>query len=174
MRKINAILSLLTTLLLFDHASFNTVRMLSGGTVEESADFMPWIFLGFMLMHAIVSIGLLISTRAKNEKQTSKAYVRFNAATLVQRFSGVALIVLAGLHAVGTSGLVHFPGPVYPVLHVVFFTVAFAHVAISTSKALITLGIGNAKFVRVADIVIKVICAAMLIAALAGVFLYKA
>ena len=173
MRKINAVLSLLTTLLFFDHAIFNTVRMISPNPVEESADFMPWIFFGLMLLHAVISIFLVISTRSKNKEQKPKAYVKLNFATIAQRFSGVALIVLAGLHAVGTSGLVHFPKPVYPILHIVFFTVAFAHVAVSTSKAFITLGIGNAKFVKVADIVIKVICAVMLIAALTGIFLYK-
>jgi hypothetical protein len=55
----------------------------------------------------------------------------------------------------------------------VFFTVALAHTAVSTGKAFITLGLGSAKFVKAADIAVKVICAATLIASLIGFYLYK-
>ena len=52
-----------------------------------------------------------------------------------------------------------------------FFTIVLTHIAISTGKAFITLGIGNAKFIKVVDIVMKVICGATLIAGVIGIYL---
>ena len=59
------------------------------------------------------------------------------------------------------------------IVHAMFYTIVLMHAAVSTSKAFITLGIGNAKFVKVVDIVVKVICAATLIAALTSFYLYR-
>lgn len=168
-RKINAGLSLLTALLFFDHAIFYTVWMMSGGTIEEHGTFMPRLLFVLVLIHGLISIGLVISTRSKTETQKGRAYPKLNASTIVQRISGFALIIFAGLHAAEAVGSITPP----PIVTVMFFVIVLTHVAISTSKAFITLGIGNAKFVKVADLVIKVICAATLIAALAGVYLYK-
>ena len=63
------------------------------------------------------------------------------------------------------------PQIVHVIVPPLFFTLSLAHVAVSASKALITLGIGNAKFVRVADIAIKLLCCATLIADLIGFYL---
>ena len=48
LRKFNAIISLLTTLFLLDHAIFASVRMLSKGKIEQSAPIAPWILAGLM------------------------------------------------------------------------------------------------------------------------------
>ena len=173
MRKINAGLSLLTACLLLDHAIFNVVRMLSHGAVENGGAFMSWILFGLMLVHAVISIDLGISAHAETEKRKCKSYPKLNIATIVQRISGVALIILAGLHVAGAAGFMQPPKLVHIILPPLFFTIALAHVAVSASKAFITLGIGNAKFIKGADIAIKVICVATLIAALTGFYLYK-
>ena len=44
---------------------------------------------------------------------------------------------------------------------------------VETIKKAVEKGIGNAKIVKAADIAVKVICAATLIAALTGFYLYK-
>ena len=95
-----------------------------------------------------------------------------NASTIVQRISGVLLLVFSGLHIAGTVGYIQPPPIVHAIVPLVFFTIAMVHVGISTSKALITLGIGNAKFIKTVDIAIKVICAVTLIADIAGFCLY--
>jgi hypothetical protein len=56
-------------------------------------------------------------------------------------------------------------------LHPLFFAIVLSHVAISTSKAFITLGIGNAKTIKTIDIVLKVICIATFIACTIGFYL---
>lgn len=174
MRKINAGLSLLTALLLLDHAIFNAVRMISRGAVENSSTSMPRILFGLMLAHAVISIGLAIAAHSEAPKTNGKSYTKLNASTIVQRFSGVALIPFAGLHVAGAAGLMTPPPIVRAMIPAIFFTIALMHVAVSISKAFITLGIGNATFVKAADLIAKVICAATLIAALIGFYLYKA
>ena len=173
MRKINAGLSLLTTFLLLDHAIFNAVRMLSQGAVGEFGTFIPWVLFGVMLAHAFVSIDLAISAHEGAEKRKCKSYPKLNAVTIFQRFSGIALILFTALHVAGAAGFMTLPPIIHATVPAVFFTIAFAHTAVSTSKAFITLGIGNAKIVKAADLVIKVICAATLIAALTGFYLDK-
>ena len=173
MRKINAGLSLLTSFFLLDHAIFNAVRMISQGTIEKGATFMSWILFGLMLTHAVISIDLAISAHSETEKRKCKSYPKLNASTIVQRFSGIVLIVFAGLHVAGAAGFMMPPPVVHAIVPAVFFTIALMHLAVSFSKAFITLGIGNAKFVKAVDIVIKVICAATLITALTGFYLYK-
>ena len=173
MRKINAGLSLLTTFLLLNHAIFNAVRMLSQGAVGEFGTFIPWVLFGIMLAHAFVSIDLAISAHEGAEKRKCKSYPKLNAVTIFQRFSGIALILFTALHVAGAAGFMTPPPIVHAIVPTVFFTVALAHTAVSTSKAFITLGIGNAKFIKVLDIVVKVICVATLVASLIGFYLYK-
>ena len=173
MRKINAGLSLLTAFLLLVHAIFNAVWMISRGTIEKSGTFMPWILFGLMLAHAFISIDLAISAHEGTEKRKCKSYPKLNVATVFQRISGVVLILFTALHVAGAAGFMTPPPIIHATVPAVFFTIALAHAAVSTSKAFITLGIGNAKLVKAVDIVVKVICAATLIAALTGFYLYK-
>lgn len=135
LRKINAVISLLTTILLLDHAIFSSVWMLSKGSVEQSAPIAPWILAGFLGIHAFISICFVFSDREEGETRKVKSYV-------------------------------------HTVLSPIFFSVALAHTAISTEKAFITLGIGNAKVIKAISIVVKLICTATLIAAIAGFYLY--
>ena len=172
-RKINAGLSLLTAFLLLEHAIFKTVRMISRGTIEKGGSFVSWILFGLMLAHAVISIDLAISAHSETETRKGKSYPKLNISTIIQRITGMVLIVFAGLHVAGAAGYMTPPPIVHAIVPAVFFTIAFAHTAVSTSKAFITLGIGNAKIVKAADIVIKVICAATLIAALTGFYLDK-
>ena len=173
MRKINAGLSLITTFLLLDHAIFHAVWMISLGTIEKNSSIVSRALFSLMLVHAAISIGFAISGHAGTEKRKCKSYPKLNAATMVQRIGGIALIVFAVLHVAGAVGFMQPPKLVHAILPPVFFTVALVHVAISASKAFITLGIGNAKLVKAVDIVIKVVCAATLIAALTGFYLYQ-
>jgi hypothetical protein len=49
--------------------------------------------------------------------------------------------------------------------------VVYGHTAISFSKAFITLGIGNAKFIKVVDIVMTILCILIFIASVVGLYL---
>jgi hypothetical protein len=172
MRKINAIISLLATLFLLDHAIFTSVWMLSRGTVEQSAPVAPWILAGLVALHAFIGIYLAVSSHMEGETRKVKSYPKMNRVTIFQRVSGLLLIIFAVLHIAGASGAMTPPHIVHTIVPPLFFAIALAHAAFSTDKAFITLGIGNARFIKVLSVIIKVICALTLIASIAGFYLY--
>lgn len=169
-RKINAGLSLLATFLILDHAIFFSAWMLSRGAIPKSADFLPWVLMGVVLLHALISIDLAVTAHMETGKRKGKNYAKMNRATNVQRITGVLMCLLLGLHIAGAAN--HFqPKMLHAVLHPLFFATVLVHVAVSTSKALITLGVGNAKVVKCVDIIVKVLCAATLVAGVIGFYL---
>ena len=172
LRKINAWLSLFTTFMFMDHAIFHAAWMLSRGSIVKSADNMPWILFAMMMVHAVISIVLAVLGHKGEEKRECKSYSNMNIPTNIQRASGVSLIVLTILHVAGTVGILQPPRIIHAILPPIFFAVALMHAAVSTSKAFITLGIGSARFIKIADIVMKALCALTLIADVAGFYLY--
>jgi hypothetical protein len=123
-----------------------------------------------MVLHAVLSILLAILGHKGAEKRKTKAYPKQNIETVAQRATGILMILLLGLHLAGAAN--HFqPKLLHAVLHPVFFAVALFHLSVSTGRALITLGIGTAKTVRIVDLVMKVLCAATLVAAVIGFYL---
>ena len=172
LRKINACLSLVVVLLLFDHAAFNGVWMLARGAIVKSTDDISWVMFGAMMVHAILSIVLAILGHKGAEKRKCKGYPNFNRGTYLQRASGIALIVLTVLHIAGTAGPLRPPQIVHAVLPPLFFAIALIHTAISGSKAFITLGIGNTIVYKIADIAIKVLCGVILILDVIGFYLH--
>lgn len=170
LRKINAALSLFTTVLLMDHAIFFSVWMLSRCSIEKSTDFMPRILAALMVLHAILCIVLLIKNRKGAEKNKHKKYSELNIETYVQRITGVLIILMIGLHIAGAAN--HFqPKILHSILHPLFFALVLAHCAVSVDKAFVTLGIGSAKFIRVVNVAMKIICCATLVAGVIGFYI---
>ena len=126
-----------------------------------------------MILHAMISIDLAISAHSENENRKGKQYPKMNVLTIMQRASGVVMIPVTGLHIAGAAGFMQPPQIVHAILPPVFFAVVLMHTAVSASKAFITLGIGNAKFVKVVDVAIKVLCVATWIASVIGFYLYS-
>lgn len=172
LRKINAVLGIFTTVMVMVHDISHGVWMLTGGSVGINTGNMPWVLFVTMMVHAVLSIVLGILGHKGAEKRECKSYGNLNIPTNIQRASGVLLIVLTILHVLGASGILVPPQIVHAILLPLFFAVVLMHTAVSTSKAFITLGIGNASFIRTADIVTKVICVVTLIADVAGLYLY--
>lgn len=173
LRKVNAGMSLIVTAMLINHAVSHAVWMLSGGRFAiQTPSCLPWVLFGLMMLHAIISIVLAVLGHKGTEKRECKDYSKLNKTTIIQRMSGVSLILLTMLHVLGTVGVVQPPQLVHTILPPIFFAIVLMHTAISTSKAFITLGIGNAKAIKVIDIVAKVICGATLIADVVGFYLY--
>lgn len=172
LRKINAIISLLTTLFLLDHAIFTSVCMLSQGRVEQSAPIVPRILAGLVAVHAFIGIYFASSSLMEGEGKKVKSYPKLNRVAIFQRISGILLIIFTALHIAWASGAMQMPHIVHMILTPIFFTIALAHASVSTNRAFITLGIGNATFVKAVGIIIKVICAATLVAAIIGFYLY--
>lgn len=172
LRKINAVISIVITVLLLDHAIFHAVWMLAQGAIQKTQNPLSKILFCLMLVHAAMCITMAIRGNKGAEKRKCNEYANKNAATMIQRVGGMLLIVFTVLHIAGAIGIMQPPPFVHAVLPPLFFAMALLHVAISFSKALITLGIGNAKAVKIVDVAVKVICALTLIAAIVGFYLY--
>ena len=173
LRKINAVLSLFITFLLMDHAIFHAVWMLSQGSVVKSASSMSWIMLICMMVHAIISIVLAILGHKGAEKRKCNGYFKLNIPTNVQRISGVLMIVFSVLHILGATGVMKPPMLIHAIVPPLFFALSLAHVSVSASKALITLGIGSTRLVKVIDVAVKLLCIVTLILDVIGFYLYR-
>ncbi|MBR5478758.1 MAG: hypothetical protein IKU84_01110 [Clostridia bacterium] len=172
LRKINAVLGFFATVLLMGHAVSHAIWMISRVSIIKMAESVPWIMTGLVALHAIISIILAVLGHKGAEKGEYKNYPQMNKTTIIQRASGVSLILLIALHVAESVGILQPPPLVFAMLPPIFFAIALMHTAISTSKAFITLGIGNATFIKTADIVIKVICGATLVADIVGFYIY--
>lgn len=172
LRKINAWLSLITAVLFLDHAIFRAVWMLSRGGIEKNAGILTRILFGLMVLHAIISIVLAVLGHKGVEKSKCNSYANMNRMTYIQRTSGVLLLPLTMLHILGTVGVLQPPPAVHAILPPAFFAICLIHTAISTNKAFITLGIGNAKSIKILDIAIKVICGMIWISDVSGFYIY--
>ena len=168
LRKINAILALTSTLLLMDHAVFHAVWMLSRGAITKTESPLSFILCGFIAAHAVISILLAFLGHKGAENRKCNSYAKLNASTMIQRISGILLIVFTALHV----GPLRPPKALLMVLQSLFFAIALLHVAVSTEKAFITLGIGNAKTIKTIGIIVKLVCAVTFIAAVVGFYLY--
>lgn len=170
LRKINAVLSLITAFLLLDHAIFFSIWMLSRGRMAASATNMPWILVGLTAIHAALSIIILIINRKSKGEQKQKTYFKLNIPTYIQRITGMLMIILLALHIIGSANYFQ-PKILHAIFQPLFFIISLAHVSVSTAKALITLGIGNAKAVKIVDITVSIICAITLVASIIGFYL---
>jgi hypothetical protein len=174
LRKINAGISLLITVMLMCHAIFNAVRMLTRGDGNPAiAGYMAWILSGLMVLHAIISILLGILAHKDGNKEKFNSYPKLNCRTLVQRITGILIILFTALHIAGAAGFMTPPQIVHAIVVPIFFFITLAHVGVSASKAFITLGIGNATFIKVADVAFKILSVVTLIAAVAGFYLFN-
>ena len=171
LRKINAGISLIITLLLMDHAIFMGAYMLSRGGIEQNASKLPRLLFVLMMVHAIICIVLAVLGHKGAEKGRYNGYPSMNASAYFQRASGILLIVFTVLHIAGATGLMQPPQIVHVIVPPLFFALSLAHAAVSASKALISLGIGNAKIVKIVNVVMSLICAATLIADVIGFYL---
>jgi hypothetical protein len=170
LRKINAVLSLLATVLLLDHAIFNAVWMLSRCSIPKTVNNLSWVLLVLMVAHAVISIILGVLGHKGAKKVKTNDYKNLNVPTTVQRISGILIILLMGVHIAGAFN--HFqPKILHAILHPLFFILVLAHLAVSTSKSLITLGVGNAKAIKIIDIIVKVLCVITVIASLVGFYM---
>lgn len=170
LRKINAVLSLVSTVLILVHAVFYAVWMMFRGSIAKLSSYPSRILVVLVIVHAIISIALGVMGHKSAEKTKSKSYSKLNILTVFQRISGIMLILLIGFHIVGA--MKHFqPKLLHAIVHPLFFIIALMHVAISTSKAFITLGVGNSKAIKIIDIVVKVICLLTILTCIVGFYL---
>lgn len=173
LRKTNAVFSLITTILLLAHAiSIASWMLTRGRIIPFGGHTLPKVLIWAFVAHTLVSIILMITTHIGGKKQKGRVYPKLNAPTMVQRISGVLMIIFTWLHIAGAKGIIQLPQVVHAIVPPLFFLLVMSHIAVSGSKAFITLGIGNARFIKCVDVAIKVICAVTLIVDIIGFYLH--
>ena len=115
-RKLNAVASLLTTVLLLAHAILLSVYMLSGGRSFRPAGFMGWVLMGVMICHALVSIDLALSAHVEENTRKGKQYPKLNIPTILQRITGLLMVPAAALHIAGATGAMVPPKMVHAIV----------------------------------------------------------
>lgn len=172
LRKLNAGIGLVSVALLLGHAILLAVWMLTMGGIPKPAGIGPWILTWITCVHAVLCIVLMIFGHKGTGGQESRQYPQLIGGTILQRLTGILLLLFTALHVLGAAGYMQPPQLVHAIVPPLFFTISMVHVAISVTKAFITLGIGSAKFIKVADIAVKVICGVTLVADIVGFYLF--
>lgn len=169
LRKINACLSLITTILLLVHSITYSISMISGFKIIFSLKPLSWILASLMVVHAVLSILLAKKTQKGAEKQNCKSYPKLNMANMMQRITGGAMLILTLVHIQGAFNYFH-PALLHSIVQPLFFVVSLAHACVSVGRAFITLGIGNAKTIKIINILTTIVCANILILGVIGFY----
>lgn len=134
-KKCNAVLGLVTALILAAHNTANAVMMLLG-RVGQYPRGPAFALMGGVFLHGVISVAFLLFRRDGARLR----YEKLNLATLVQRITAFALIPAISLHIhlrVGQQG-----EGLMAVLITHFFIMLFSfiHISLSVPNALVTLG----------------------------------
>lgn len=168
-RKINAGVSLLCTLLIVSHAFYDSIWMCFH-KLPMFPKVLSRVLAGMVVVHAVLSIVTAILGSGKKTNNQEKFYKKENVKTLVQRLSGVLMIVLLPVHIFGMKGYL-VPHVFHTIVHPIFFLAVYAHTAISFSKAFVTLGIGNAKVIKAIDIATSIFVSLLFVVSVVGLCL---
>ena len=166
-RKANAVISLICSCLILLHGGYDAIWMILRGKITTLPKPIAMLLVIFVVIHIILSIVTLII--GKDSKNT-KLYKKENIKTIIQRVFGVLIVLLLVPHIIGMQNHLT-PKILHSLIHPIFFLVVYGHTAISFSKALITLGIGSAKFIKVVDILMSILCVIIFIASIIGLYL---
>lgn len=164
-KKINACITILATLMLFMHSIYQALTYVAHyhnsvitAILGHSLEMVVWI-------HALIGLYFVC---IKHDSKIIK-YKKLNLRTYIQRLSMIILLVLLVPHMLTFSILKHAgSGPILLIviiITVLFYGAIFTHIALSLSKALITLGIIiEDKQRKVVDIFMAVICGILFVA----------
>ena len=148
LKKINAVIGLLSVILLWAHSAVNTLLLLRGQAGETPERFSYALF-ALVILHILISLFVMFF---KTDHANGKKYPKVRSGWLWQRVTAVALIPLAVFHAeihVGTFGI-----GLAPILaaHFLVMLLCYIHIPLSVPNALLTLGLiessGQHKTVR--------------------------
>lgn len=156
LKKINAILGLFTILVLIVHigVGFQTLE----GKSLPIGEAMPVVTMVLVIAHGVLSMLIMTLVHEGNDMR----YRKQNASTIVQRVSGILLLVPLFVSHSKIYESAEMQTALYGILEISFFVLVAAHIATSLPKALVTLGaLKNEKAHKVVSIVSVVACLAL-------------
>lgn len=175
LKKINAVLSLLTTLALLVHVGCIVICYLAFIYNPTLIKMTARPFMLLTCLHAIIGLAMLLFA---SDGAWLDSYPKQNAATILQRVSAILLIPLTVLHvklfklltACAEGG--QWTGFTLLMLtQPIFYGTVFTHVAVSITRALVTLGLlSSMEKKKKIDRVIYIVCAVLFLLTLWAVF----
>ncbi len=144
-KKINAVLSLFTTLALFVHVGYTAYAYLTFYYNPLLKNLTSIPLMVFVCLHAVLAMGIVFFS-ADGTKLSQ--YPKQNVGTIIQRASAILILPLLFLH-INTFDLLKscagngkwFYFVLLMISQLVFYATVFTHCAVSVSRALITLGL---------------------------------
>ena len=160
MKKGNAVLALLTIAAMLVHTELMSYSLMTGWYDYISCMIVGEVALLLLTLHASMSL-IIVFFRHDGSDLTGSW--RFNIKTIIQRGTGLLLILMVHLHMgayefIAAREVLDASGAISRiVMEVVFAACLLAHIATSFSKALITLGlVASEKTVRRIDTITTV------------------
>ena len=143
-KKVNAVLGLILTLACISHIAVQLYAALSHQELGAAAKLPMHICMGAAALHILLSFGMIFFL---HEGKSLKTYPKANAGVILQRCSGILMVVLLFFHfrlskivlSTGESGMGLFV--LCMCVMILFFGTVFLHISVSFTKALVTLGI---------------------------------
>lgn len=165
-KKWNARLSLLTFALLLTHEAYQLYAYTTFYYNPVLSKVTGFATAGCFVLHVILSAICVFSLHDSK----TVAYKKLNLRTLLQRISGVCMMLLLPLHIFSFSLLKSSAGgfgyTLVEAAGILFFAAVSCHVALSFSNALVTLGwLSDIRKKRILDRVLLIVFALLFIAA---------
>lgn len=171
LKRINAVLGLLIVLSLCGHAGTMIFSLWTGWYSFVICKLLAKTTVSLLVLHVFCSLCLFFFVHDGTELK----YKKYNISTALQRISALAILVLLHVHMKAYSHMA--TGTVlngcqtafFCVTELLFFASVMTHIAVSISKAVISLGLTeSADMVYIIDKISYVVCALVMLAASGG------
>ena len=153
LKKFNAVCALILTALLIIHITISLVFMLTGLYNLNLTLIAARALSLTCIVHIIVSLTVLFIIRDRADKskygsQKAKTYPALNMRIMIQRVTGLALLVMIHFHIATFQSFIYdfkpltFGGKAFAFfIEALFFGIVLLHLAVSFSRAFISLGL---------------------------------
>lgn len=169
LKKCNAILALLSVPAFLIHVGYNVFAYIAFFYMPALSILTAIPFTVLVCAHAICG---MCTVFLMGDGTNPVLYPRQNAGTIIQRVSAALifplLIIHINSHSLLSTAVTGYRGLFFTVivLQILFFAVTASHVAVSFSKAFVTLGIlGDKHKKKIMDIITVIVCAVSFIIA---------
>lgn len=176
MRRVNAYLALTILLLLAIHAVTGTFKLVGmSSAVSAVLKALSYLMAALISIHAVIGVKLMVDT-ARARRRSGAGYWRENATFHVRRISGLAILLLAGYHAIlfmGRQGVgyrLNDFGGVQLAASILLVLALVIHVATNIRPLMIALGATRARHFLMD--VLLVLSILMLVCAIAFIVYY--
>lgn len=165
LKKVNAVLSWILIILLMIHISTTICFMFTGWYDLKLFTVLPKVMGAVCLAHVLISVGVVF---IMHDGAEYRRYGRLNIRTILQRVSGLVILLLVYPHVQLFAGFIYEYLPLSMgkktlvfLVEALFFCAIYVHLGVSFSRSLITIGaLRTETGERRTDLAAKIVCIA--------------